>query len=326
MSYFVGYTAQAGTPEIQTDNSTIFVIPSQVVAGATATNVTYNMSVTQMTPSDNTSAVKYDYVFDYNLDASGAANFCNAFDVSGANPYDSGKNNACSVTLSAPSDVKDILLAAFADASAQAGQAPAAGAPTKANLSGSDTIDSTLTSILQQFVNAYDSTSFDGAYYSAAIGIQAGVSTAEVTIDLDDDTGVSGLKRGTAADTAVAVGGAIRTDAKSLALQIPASNMRLYEDASSSKLPTSLLLKGGDTVVIAFQVTLDNPQAACALPSGDVTNVDHTPNSHPDQLEAATLNVDIGAGPSAIRPVEIAIRLHMPGSSNKLEGLRAPVA
>ena len=325
MSSFVGYSAQEAIPEIQTDNSTIFVIPSQVVAGATATDVTYNMSVTEMTPSD-ASKVKYDYVFDYNLDASGAADFCNAFDVSGANPYDTNKNNACSVTLSAPADVKDILLAAFADASAEAGQVPAAGAPTKANLSNTDTIDSTLTSILQQFVNAYDSASFDGAYYSAAIGTQAGVSTAEVTIDLDDDTGVSGLKRGTAADTAVAVGGAIRADAKALALQIPASNMRLYEDSATSKLPTSLLLKGGDTVVIAFQVTLDNPQAACPTPSGDTTNSGLTAASHPDQLEAATLNVDIASGPSAIRPVEIAIRLHMPGSSNKLEGLRAPVA
>ena len=322
MSSFIGYEAQAATPEIQTDNSAIFVIPSQVVATASATGVTYNMSVTAMEPSD-TSAIKYDYVFDYNLDASGAASFCNAFDVSGANAYSTSKNDQATAVLSTPNDVKTILLAAFTSAVAEAGQTPQSGAPTKATLSGSETINATLTSVLQQFVNAYTAASFDSSYYSAAVGAQSdGLSTTEISIDLDDNTGVSALAAEAAATSAVAVGGAIRADATKLHLQLPASNLRLYENSSTSVLSNALLLKGGDTVVIGFSVTLDNPQAVCANSSGDVTNSGLIPNSHPSQLEAATLNVDIADGPSAIRAVEIAVRLHMPGSG-ALAGVRA---
>jgi len=322
MSTFVGYSsAQMGGNEISTDNSTIFVIPSQVVAAASATNVTYNMSVSEMAPSD-TSAVKYDYVFDYTLaDAAAAASFCNAFTVSGADAYSTSKNNQATAVLSTPAAVKTILLAAFTDATAAAGQAPASGAPTKTGISG-ESIDDTLTSILKQFVNAYTAGSFDGEYYSAAVGAQSGLSTDEISIDLDNDTGVSALKADAAATSAVAVGGAIRADATKLHLQLPASNLRLYENSSTSVLSNALLLKGGDTVVIGFSVTLDNPQAACANSSGNVTNSGLTPNSHPSQLEAATLNVDIASGPSAIRAVEIAVRLHMPGSG-AISGVRA---
>jgi hypothetical protein len=325
MSSYIGYDAQQSANEIQTDNASTFVIRSQVVADASSSNVTYNMSVTEMTPSDQ-SAIKYDYVFDYELNETAAASFCNAFTVTGADAYSSSKNTSdTSVTLSAPNDVKSILLSAFANATAEANQAPASGAPTLGNLSGSDTIDSTLTSILRQFVHAYDATSFDSQYYSAAIGSQSGVSTDEVSIALDDnDTGVSALKRANAAEAAVSASGAIVADATLLALQIPASNMRLYEDPTSSVLPTALLLKKSDTVVLGFQVTLDNPQATCTLSSGDATNSGAAVNTHPAQLEAASLDVDVAVGPSAIRPVEIAIRLKMANGSGKISGVRAP--
>ena len=326
MSSFISYgEAQQAGNEIPTDNSSVFVIPSQVVAGATSTGVTYNMSVTGMAPSD-ASKVKYDYIFDYTLaDAAAAASFCNAFTVSGANAYSTTKNNQATAALSTPADVGDILIDAFANAVAEANQDAQDGVPTKTTLAGSEKIDDVLTSILKQFVNAYTAPSFDGKYYSEAVKDQAGLSTDEVNIDLDNDTGVSALKRATAAADAVKAGGAIREDATRLHLQIPASNLRLYENLTTSTLSNALLLKGGDTVVIGFSVTLDNPQAACALSSSGAeaaTNSSAVPNTHPAQLEAETLNVFVNDGPSAIRAVEIAIRLHMPGSG-AIAGVRA---
>jgi hypothetical protein len=327
MSAYIGFEAQNGATPIQTDNDGLFVIPSQVVAGATSTGVTYNMSVDGMTPSDD-SSVKYDYVFDYTLvNAAAAASFCNAFIVSGANAYSTPKNTAeTSAVLNDQTAVYDILLLALEEATAEAGQAPKTGAPTKGNLTGTDTIDSTLTSVLKQFVTAYTNTAFDAQYYSAAVGTQAGLSTDEVHIDLDDDTGVSALKRAAAALDAVKAGGAIRADATKLALQLPASNLRLYENSTTSALSDALALKGGDTVVLGFHVTLDNPVATCTVAASGAeaaSNASKAVKTHPAQLEASSIEVDVGlAGePSTIRPVEIAVRLHMPGSG-AINGVR----
>ena len=326
MSLFIGGNAQNGaaTP-IQTNNSDIFVLPLQVVAGATSTGVTYNMSVDGMTPEDD-SSVKYDYVFDYPLaDAAAAASFCNAFIVSGANAYSTTKNNdETSVVLNDQAAVEAILLLALEEATAEAGQTPKTGAPTKGNLTGTDTIDSTLTSVLKQFVTAYTNTSFDAQYYSDAVGTQAGLSSDEVHIDLDDDTGVSALKRAAAALDAVKAGGAIRAAANNLALQLPASNLRLYENATTSALSDALALKGGDTVVLGFHVTLDNPVATCTVAASGAeiaSNDSKAVNTHPAQLEASSITVDVAVGPSSIRPVEIAVRLHMPGSG-AINGVR----
>lgn len=324
MSIYLGTGVQEGTPSIQTNNTNVFVISSQVVAGATSTNVTYNMSVEEMTPSDD-SLVHFDYVFDYTLaNAAAAASFCNAFTVTGASAYSSSSNTTnASASLNNPDAVKAILLTAFADATAEAGQTPQTGAPTKANLTASDTIDSTLTSVLKQFVSAYTQAQFDDRYFSVAIGTQTALQTVDVHIELDDDTGDAALKREAAAAAAVAAGGAINADATKLHLQLPASNLRLYENASTSVLSNALALKGGDTVVLGFSVTLDPPTATCPNSSGNVTNgpPPAAAASHPSQLEASPIEVDVALDSSAIRAVEIAIRLIMPGSG-AIDGVR----
>jgi hypothetical protein len=313
----VAYGSQVGSAsEITTNNSSIFVIPSQVVSDASA-NATYHMSVSESSPSDTTSAVKYDYVYDYELtDAGDAAAFCNAFTVTGANAYDQGSNSASTAALSEPEVVKGILLKAFSNAVAASGQSAQADVPTRESITG-QTIDATLTSILRKFVDEYSDATFDADYYADAVGAQTSLSTSNVEIGLDkDDSAAAALKSAAAAANAVADGGAIKNDATTLAHQIPASNMRLYED-STSAIPTALLLKGGDTVVIGLSVTLDDVTAVCAN-SGTVTNSGLVANTHPSVLSAETLTVT-----SPFRAVELAIRLKMPGSGTAISGVRA---
>lgn len=324
----VPYGSQSGEGEVSTNNVDVFVIPTQVVSGASATG-TYNISALETAPPETDVKLAYDYVFEYTLaSTTEAAAFCNAFDVSGANAYDSTKNQGSSVKL-APTGatvLNGILMNAFEGARAYgASQEPATDVPTLAALTaGTEDINATLTSVLNKYINTYDQSAFDNdsTYYSQALGGQA-IAGDVILIALDHTSGASVLRDQAAADAAVDPSGAIVEEATKLAHQIPASNMRLYENASKA-LPTALLLKGGDTVVIGFSVDLDNATLRCENQSGDATNDPPAPNTAPDHITAGNVTLIT----SAVRSVEIALRLKMPagegGANAPFNGVRAP--
>jgi hypothetical protein len=91
--------------------------------------------------------------------------------------------------------------------------------------------------------------------------------------------------------------------------------MAMYA-TSTGTLPTALLLKGGDKVVIGFAVDLLDTVVNSAN-AVDGTNTAGVANSHPNKLTASQLTVSNEA-----RRVSIAVRLQMPGSG-AIEGIRA---
>jgi hypothetical protein len=314
----------AGAESIQANGSSIFVVPDHAAANATTT-ATYNMSAETST-GENTAVVKYDYIYDYELpSAAAAAAFCNAFDVSGANAYNQGANSDQSAAFADNANtIRDILVAALAAAKAAAVQTSQAGADLVSSddsVALDEEIDETLTKRFNHFINNVVDSEFDSAYYPTAVAGNPGapsvqVDGADIDIALDEDSGVASLQRTAAATAAVAADGPLNSSATTLALQIPGSNMVLYADASGN-LPTALLLKGGDTVILGFSVTLDAATTTCTQLSGNATNVGVAADSHPDQLNAGSLSVT-----NALRPVEIAVRLIMPGSG-AITGVRA---
>jgi len=290
----------------------IFVVPDHVNSNAT-TSATYNMST--QTSTGQSREVKYDYVFDYTLDATQAADFCNAFDVSGANAYNQAENARTTARLLAGSAaaVKAILEAALEDASSNSVQAEEAGAELTQSIAEGEKIDAMLTKRLNYIINAVIDDEFDDGYYAAAVAGNPGAPAVQVTgsdIDIayDEDSGVALLERAAAADAAVLdISGTLDMDATLLATQLPGTNLALYADTDGT-LPRSLLLKGGDTVVLAFSITLDSTTVTSGF-SVVGTNSGAAANTHPETLSAATLTVT-----NSSRPVAVAVRLHMPGN------------
>lgn len=299
----------------------IFVVPDHVNANAT-TSATYNMST--QTATGTSSSVKYDYVFDYTLDATQAANFCNAFDVSGANPYNQAENARTTARLltGSAAAVKAILEAALEDASSNSVQVEEAGAQLTQSISEGEKIDAMLTKRLNYIINNVLDSEFDAGYYAAAVAGDPGapavhVNGQNIDIAYDADSGVAALQRAAAADAAVLdISGTLDMDATLLATQIPGTNLALYA-GTDGRVPRSLLLKGGDTVVLAFSITLNSTTVTSGFPVVG-TNSGAAANSHPETLSAATLTVT-----NSSRPVEVAVRLHMPGNGTALSNVPA---
>lgn len=317
---------------IVTDNSGVFVVPTHAVANAT-TSAHYTMFTTASTASSS-AQVQFDYLYDYTLASVGAAaDFCNAFDVSGANAFNSAANQNQTATFVDTSDkVRDILklalLSSGSGARAALSQPSAAGADLVdgQSVAQNEYINTTLTKRLNYIINNIADVAFDTAYYPTAVSGNPGapasqVDNQDIDITLDTSSGVAVLDISGAAANGAAADGPLYADATVLALQIPGSNMVLYADGSGN-LPTSLLLKSGDKVVVAFSVKLGNIATTSdnASTSSDAINAGRARNTHPLALNATPLSVNINAA----RPVSIAVRLTMPGTAGaKLASIRA---
>jgi len=320
-----------------TDNSGSFVVPAHVVAAAD-TSGTYTMFTNTATANNTTAQVNYDYIYDYTLASNAdAAAFCNAFDVSGANAFNTTANALQQAVFDDSNHaVRTILLGALATngAKAPAGtQTARPGALLRDSLGviADENINTTLTKRLNYIINVDISDSgFDIDYYPDAVagnpGAPAVQDDALIDITLDTSSGVAVLDTSGAATNAVLFQtGALALDATTLAKQIPGSNMALYADGSGN-IPTSLLLKTGDTVTIAFSVKLGDIKVASHTESavGDPLNSAELRDTFPRTLRAAPLTIDI----QRMRPVVVAVRLHMPttsGSGVKIPGVRTVV-
>ena len=318
-----------GLQEETSNGSDLFVSPSHAVSTATST-ATYNMSTT--TSSGNaTDKVKYDYIYDYTVPTvTEAAAFCNAFTVTGANPYNAGANALqTAVFADSTGAVKTLLVNALGAAAAAAEQPEEVGAELTSSVAIGELIDATLTKRLNKVISLILDDDFDRLYYGQAVVAIPGAPAVQedgkdIDVAIDSGSGAAALTKDTAADAAVADDGPLNGDATTLALQIPGTNMALYASATGA-VPTALLLKGGDKVVLGFSVTL----ASTAVNSNNaVAGFNSTPvvaDSHPNTLTASevTLTHD------DVRSISIAVRLTMPvgdKANGGFEGIRAPAS
>jgi hypothetical protein len=318
----VTYSATGRVGEIQIDSSSnTFVFPSQVGANV---DLSANYRVFAQHADAVAQSTKYDYIFDLLLDQSNeAATFCTSFDVSGANAFNSGAHAVQTAELKSGSQaaMKAIIVRALTDGkitgSAQTGVTgafldPSGGAGEAAV---DEKIDQVLTKVLNHWINGLADATFDTAYYDIALagntGLPDDVQSGDVDIALDSNSGNAVLAKDAAADNAVNLtNGVITADAHHLARQIPGSNLTLYADANGN-LPRNLLLKGGDKVVLGFQVQMNNSQILTVSHnrSANATNSGEAFDTYPANLSVNTLAVD-----HAIRDITVAVRLAMPGS------------
>ena len=316
MSKIVASSATVGLGIETANGSSLFVVPSHATATATST-ATYNMSTT--TSSGNaTDEVKYDYIYDYLIESAAEAGaFCNAFTTTGAKPFDSA-GNADQTAVFADSDgaVKTLLVKALGAAAAAALQAERTGAELTASVAVGELIDATLTKRLNKIISEVLDADFDSDYYPDANVSNPGAADANIDVAYDHGSGVATLVPGTAADNAVHAEGPLNVDATRLALQVPGTNMALYA-TSTGTVPTALLLKGGDKVVLGFSVDLESTIVNSSNPVAGF-NIGNVPDSHPNTLTASELTVTNSA-----RSISIAVRLQMPGSGGKITTIRA---
>jgi hypothetical protein len=315
------YSATGRAGDIQIDSSSnTFVFPSQVGANV---DLSANYRVYAEHADSVSQSTVYDYIFDLGLNTAEATAFCTAFDVSGANAYNSGAHAVQTAYLKSGSQaaVRTIILKALNNAkitgSAQAGVSGAY-LDIAGNGAGEaavdETIDNVLTKVLNHWIYNLADATFDTAYYDVALagntGLPNDVQSGDVDLALDNESGNAVLTKASAADRAVDLSfGVINLDAHLLARQIPGSNLTLYADASGN-VRRDLLLKGGDKVVLGFQVQMnDSKILTVSHKRGDATNSGQTADTFPANLTVNTLAVD-----QNIRDITVAVRLGMPGS------------
>jgi hypothetical protein len=274
---------------------------------------------TSTAPGNSTDEVKYDYIYDYLITTQAEAGaFCNAFTTTGAKPFDSAGNaNQTAVFADADGAVKTLLVKALGAAKAAALQAERTGAELTASVAAEEKIDQTLSKRLNKIISQVLDADFDGDYYAAANASNPGAATANIDVAYDHGSGAATLVAGVAADNAVHADGPLNADATRLALQVPGTNMAIYATATGT-VPTALLLKGGDKVVLGFSVDLESTKANSSQAVSGF-NTGKVANSHPNTLTASELTVT-----NEERSISIALRLQMPGASDsKLTSIRA---